>query len=66
MSQALENNLHMIVSLKEFLSTDPRLVVEEIYVYELIEKYFSNSEEYCNILELYQVQRSEGTHILIK
>jgi hypothetical protein len=66
MSQALENNINMAVSLKELLSFEPRLIIEEMHVYELIEKYLSNSEQYENILQLYQVLRSSDTHILIK
>lgn len=42
------------------------LISQELQMYEFLEQRLQGSETYRNILQLYQVQMSSGSYILIK
>lgn len=66
MELAIENTMRCVVSLKEIWFRDMSAISQELQMYEFLEQKLGSSDAYCNILELYQVQMSNGSYLLIK
>jgi hypothetical protein len=63
---AIELNVLCLVSLKKIDFREMGVISQELQIYEFVEQSLGGCEVYRSILQLYQVQMSNGSYILIK